>query len=230
LLAVCTHTDDSINPPAPPLAVDPAVSPNVVSDRRVALGLVAVQAFAPDVFVRDGTDDSGLPGAIAWGARAVDIIPSGDPVPTPDITFKDIADQRPSDRLVGGRKNYLYVRVFNRKNVPLSADVQLHRVPYATLHQPATWQTIGPQVTAADIPAKGWKFTPAIEWDNPPDPDPTPGQPYKAHMLVAIISRVGDPAPNLASITSLDGFWSFLLQGAPANNAALRVVRWRPSP
>jgi len=230
LLAVATHTlNDNVKAVPLPLTLDPATSPNAVSDRRVALRLITVQAFAPEVFVRDGVDDSGLPGAVAWGARAVDIIPSENPVATPDVTFKDIADQRPGDRLVGGKKNHLYVRVFNRKNVPLSADVELFQVPYATLHQSGTWQAIAPKVTVADIPGKGWKFAPVIEWDNPPDPAPTPGTPYKAHLLVAVISRTGDAPPNLATISSLDTFWRFFLEGSAANNAAIRVLRWRPN-
>jgi hypothetical protein len=226
LLAVCTHADDDIKTPsAPPTVVDPVASPNlVVSERRAALRVVNVQPFQPEVFVRDGADDSGASGAVAWGGRSADIIPSDTEIANPDERFKDLADLRMGDTLVGGKKNFLYVRVHNRKNVKLTADVELFRVPYDTLHQPATWQPIGAKVAVTDVPEKGWKFAPKIEWDAPPPQDPGPS---KVHLVVALISRSGDPKPNTNPIKDIDTFWRFFLEGAPANNGALRAFRWR---
>ncbi len=225
LLALCTQAADDLKNPVPTLTVDPAAAPSLVADRRAALRLVSVQPFSPQVFVRDGADDSGDPGATAWGGRSPDIIPSEDEVVNPDEELKDLADLRVEDTLVGGKKNFMYVRVHNRKNVKLTAEVELYRVPYDTLHQPLTWQQVGAKVTVTDVPEKGWKFAPKIEWDGPPPEDPGPS---KVHLVVALISRAGDPKPDTASITDLDTFWQFFLQGGRANNAALRALRWRP--
>ena len=224
LLALCTQAADDLKNPVPTLTIDPAVSPNLVTDRRAALRLVSIQPFTAQVFVRDGADDSGDPGALAWGGRSADIIPRESEVASPDDEFKDLADLRTGDTLVGGKKNFMYVRVHNRKNVKLTADVELFRVPYDTLHQPNTWQQIGAKVTVTDIPEKGWKFAPKIEWDGPPPEDPGPS---KVHLIVALVSRAGDPKPDTSSITDLGSFWEFFLRGAPANNAALRGLRWR---
>jgi hypothetical protein len=225
LLAVCTHPDDDIKtPPLPDTVVSPLASPNLIAaERRAALRVVDVQPFAPEVFVRDGADDSGDAGAVAWGGRSADIIPSETDVPDPDERFKDLADLRTADTLVGGKKNYLYVRVHNRKNVKLTADVELFRAPYDTLHQPGTWQPIGARVTVVDVPEKGWKFAPKIEWDGPPPGDPGPS---KVHLVVALITRAGDPKPGTGAINDIDSFWRFFLEGAPANNASLRALRW----
>jgi len=225
LLALATHANDDLKNPIPTLTVDPAAAPpNLVADRRAAVRLVTVQAFTPEVFVRDGADDSGDSGAVAWGGRSTDIIPSETEVGNPDEQFKDIADQRIGDALVGGRKNYLYVRVHNRKNVPLSAEVELYRVPQASLHDHTSWVQIGAAVTVNDVPAKGWKFAPKIEWNGTGPEDPGPS---KVHLLVALIHRTGDIKPPRNTINSIETFWRYFLQGAQANNAAFRALRWR---
>jgi hypothetical protein len=163
---------------------------------------------------------------VAWGARSPDIIVLQAPEADPDATFNDLADRRPADKIKGGVTNHIYVRVHNRRNVPLSAEVDLYQVPFATMEQAGTWVRLGAAIAVNDIPAKGWKFTPAIQFANPPDPDPLSPHPYRVYLLVAVVNRADDPMPNIAAITSIDLFWQFFLRQPIGNNAAMRALRF----
>ena len=229
LLALCTHPSDPIPAVPPGLAVDPAnPAASLSAEPRAALRIAAVTPFVGDVYVRDGIDDDGSPGSVAWGARSPDIVVLQTPEAAPDAAFNDLADRRQADKIKGGVTNHIYVRVHNRRNVPLSADVDLFQVPFATMEQAGTWTQLGPTITVNDIPAKGWKFTTAIPFATPPDPDPSPSHPFKVYLLVAIVRRADDPMPNRATITSLDLFWQFFLRQPISNNAAMRALRFEP--
>jgi hypothetical protein len=223
LLAVCTHADDDLKAAAPGLDLAGLVS----GERRVAIRRTDVSAQAPDVFVRDGIDDAGSAGAVAWGGRSADIIVQSAAVGDPDATFADLADSRRADAVVANTTNFIYVRVHNARNtVALTADVEVFLVPQNTPHQPNTWTKIGNTVQATNIPARGWKFAAAVTWDNPPDPLPAGTDPAQSRyvVLAAIITLAGDTPTNQNTITDLDTFWRFWLR---ENNAALRGLPYR---
>lgn len=229
LLAICTHPSDPIPALPPALVVDPAnPAAPFLAEPRAALRVVPVTPFVGDVYVRDGIDDDGSPGSVAWGARSPDIIVLQTPEANPDATFNDLSDRRTGDKIKGGATNHIYVRVHNRRGVPLSADVDLYHVPFATMEQNGTWVQIGATVTVNDIPPKGWKFTAAIPFASPPDPDTSPSHPYKVYLLVAIVRRADDPMPNRATITTLNLFWQFFLRQSISNNTAMRALRFEP--
>ncbi len=223
LMAICTHALDPM-PAVPPAAVDPA---NPGAERRAALRFVAVTPFVGDVYVRDGVDDDGSPGSVAWGGRSPDIIVLQAAETNPDATFTDLTDLRRNDKVKGGVMNHVYVRVHNRRNVPLSAVVDLYQAPFATMDQGATWVRLGSNVPVNDIPPRGWKFTAAIPFPNPADPDTSPN-PHKVYLLVAVVSRPDDASPVVNAINNLDLFWRFFLRDPVGNNAALRTLRFEP--
>ena len=59
----------------------------VIRERRAALRIVDAVAFVPDLYVRDLVDDTGARGAVAWGARASDIIVVASAEADPAATF-----------------------------------------------------------------------------------------------------------------------------------------------
>ena len=226
LLACCTIAPQDPIPALPP-AVDPAnPGPLIGTERRAALRITPVTPFVGDAYIRDGVDDEGSAGSVAWGGRSPDIIVRQAPEATPDVTFSDLADHHLTDKVKGGVTNHIYVRVHNRRGVPLSAEVELYRVPFATMHQGATWVQIGARVAVNDIPPHGSRFAPAFQFANPPDPDPSP---YKVYLLVALVIRADDPGPTIATITDQDLFWRFFLRDQIGNNAAMRALRFEPA-
>ncbi len=239
LLAVCTHAQDAIAPPPPPaappplppLVVDPARPGNLIAaERRAALRIVDVEAFMPDVFVRDGIDDVGVAGAVAWGGRSGDIVVRQAPEAAPDIAFADLSDLHLGDKIKGSADAYIYVRVHNRRRgMPGAALVDLYAVPFGKLARPAEWTLVKAGVAVANIPPHGWKFTPEIKWPaGMADPDPSPSHPFKMYVLVAIIGNADDPRPDHTTIDSIDAFWRFFLRIDQANNGAMRGVRFEP--
>lgn len=219
------------------LQVDPRVhgdSALVIEERRAALRIVDAVPFVPDVFVRDGLDDDGARGSVAWGGRCIDIVVTDTAEADPDNTFSDVADPREADEIRGRTgapdvENFIYVRVWNRRKVPLSAEVDLYYVPYAKLATPAEWVSIedgagNSRLPVANIPPGGSRFSPGFVLTNPPDP--APGQDYKAALLVAVLGSPEEARPDINSIDSVEKFWRFLTAGENANNAACRGLRY----
>ena len=232
LLAVVSHPDDDLGAAAAtlPTVVHPGNAPETltVAERRTALMITAARRVVPDIYVRDAVGDSGEPGAVAWGGRSADIVVTQAPEPDPDTAFGSIADRREGDRIRAGETNHVHVRVFNRSAAPQTATVDLFFVPMAAVADPSAWQRIGARQEVADVPPRGHKFSPAFVWAAADIPDPAPGSPVKAHVLVALIGSAEDPAPDPAGIDSLAAFWEFFLAGDRANNACMRALRYEP--
>jgi|HubBroStandDraft_3_1064219.scaffolds.fasta_scaffold01920_4 hypothetical protein len=200
-----------------------AVAPLVRAERRAAVRISPVTRNP--IFVRDGVDDDGTRGAVAWGGRSPDIVvlPAAPPPNVDaDPRFTDLDDPRAGDRVRAGI-NHVLVRVHNRLDVPVRADVDLYRVPLDALDRPAAWGrplNAPGTMQALDIPPRSWRFTSAVQWNV------TDGA--AAFVLVAVASVVAgappkpDPAAEVASLTAL---WRFLRTGALADKVAMRALR-----
>lgn len=245
LLAICTHAADHLvthqpdgsNRPAanpqPPLVVDPR-KPNslVEQDRRTALRITTVETYNPDPFCRDGTDDLGL-GAIAWGGRSPDIVVLEASVAATlgdlNIALADLSDCRPDDRLKGTDNHQIYVRVHNRRKLPVAnIKVRFFGIQLDNIHKPTSWVSLG-NVDIANIDAEKWLFTPPVEWNKPPDPSPNSS--YKVWLIAAIIGMTDpagpdDESPDHTAISTVQEFWRFFLEGGRNNNATLKGIRW----
>jgi hypothetical protein len=231
LLAVCTHAqDDLATPPLPTLTMNPGNAASLVrTERRTALHVTAVDFSFPSLYVRDGVNDAGPPGSVAWGGRSPDIIvrPAADP--TPDVTFGDLGASRADDVVIGNATNHIYVRVSNRTDLELSADVELYTAPHDSVDQPGTWVPVGARVTVPAIPGKGARLTPPFQMATPGDP--APGADYKVIMLIAVVYPTGNASPPRNSITDLGTLWKFLIEGGDTDmNAACRALRWKAAP
>jgi hypothetical protein len=231
LLAVASNDKDS------PAAI-PAGNPVafVTGERRAALRISAVNRDT--VYIRDGVDDDGRPGGVAWGVHSPDIIVQQAAVANPDDhagPFKDLDAQRSSDVVKAGA-NFIYVRVFNRTRVPANATVKVYAIPTFDPARTTQWQQL-PQPVPVDVPVNGippgdWKFA-TINWNGVTDPDPANASAYKGFVLLAAAKVTDaanndlDPYPDFSSITDLDSFWQFLASAPLANNAAVRALRFQ---
>jgi len=114
--------------------------------------------------------------------------------------------------------NRVFVRVHNRSGVVLSAEVDLY---FAPLDTPWSWptQAIASGVAVADIPPRGFGWSPEIPW-TPPAAGP--------HLLVAAVRHPDLSDPSLAdpAVHDLQSFWTWFLGPVGLHRVAMRAVRF----
>jgi hypothetical protein len=229
-----------------PLGVDPllpAGQPTVMAtllrrERRAAFRVAPVTPFVPDLFIRDGLDDTGRLGGVAFGGRSPDIIVV--PAALVDLagTTLDLANPRSADRVLPGpADNFIYVRVQNRSSVATPVDVELFWAKSnpalsaaADAAGPVTdntkWQAavgLGP-VANVLVPAKGAVL---VGFKLGHVPAAAAGLANSLAFIALIkASGAGDAKPLRTRVTDAASLWRFFLQLADANNAALRTVRY----
>jgi len=243
LLAICQSADDELTAAQRPTGVALTWA---TAERRAALRILPV---IPDrVFIRDGLDDLGQRGAVAWGGRSPDIIvmtkAAADAIPqatADNMTtgpFANLNDARRGDRVRPG-DNTVFVRVHNRGSVAVNAQVRLYRAPLDNVASGAAWAQVNAAPAAVNgIPARGWRTAriqlPAI----PADPVPALPAPWGKAFVLAAIVRAVSPAggaelesfPDVAAITNVAELWSTFTRAALANNAAFRALRFQGGP
>ena len=234
LLAVCTNPEDPL--PAP--AAMPLVMRNLIrQERRTAFRLVTTDPYTPDVYIRDSVDDTGGAASGSFAGRSPDIIVVQSAV-TPETEFKDLLDTHNGDRIRPGVPQIIYVRVTNRRNVPVAAKVDLlwarpnAATSAADAHAPGfdgtKWTAVTPLgTTSVNVPANGSAFA-TITWpaaDVPPA-DAAAGA-FNAIGFAALVSSLEgarDPAPAATRVRDAASFWDFFARTADSNNAAFRAV------
>lgn len=231
LLAICEHP--GLDP------IDVGTMPTDIAqlirrEHRAAYRRLAVTRFTPDVYMRDSVEDDGSLGAVAFGGRSPDIMI----VPARPVNiateFADLMDSRAGDRLrPGPAESFIYVRVHNRREIPITARVEVLFVkpvnPAVSLFDPANWSA----VMAISPPASGEITVPPLGnalvefvWNAAPAPD-APAGVMPALGLIALVQSVPDatdPRPIVARIRDVRSFWQFFRTLADSNNAALRMV------
>jgi hypothetical protein len=230
LLAVCSNDKDS-------LAAIPAGDPATVvgAERRSAMRVTAVNR--DPVYIRDGVDDDGRNGGVAWGGHSPDLIVVQTAVANPDDPngpFKDLDNQRTTDVVRPGA-NIVYVRVSNRTRTPVNARVKLFMLPTFDPARTAGWTQLPPgapaEVAVNAIPLQGWKFA-RFNWNGVADPAAANPSGYQGFVLLAMASvtdaagKVLDAYPDLQPVTDLDSLWRFLTSLPSANNVAVRALRF----
>ncbi|MFP2929503.1 WD40/YVTN/BNR-like repeat-containing protein [Pyxidicoccus sp. 3LG] len=234
LMAVCHCAQDPLN-----FAPVADARHFARAERQVALRATPVLYDA--VFIRDGLDDFGRRGSVAWGGRTPDILvlrrAEADAIPAADLNsptgpLGNLLDARAGDRIRQGDDNAIFVRVHNRHDVPVHVDVELYQAP---VRHPTTgpWTAIGLRQRASNVQPGTWQV---VRFDlTGADPEPTnPAAWTEAYVLGAICRGVDaatgtelDPLPPLPTLTGVDAFWSFFTRGPLATNAALRAVRYQ---
>ena len=235
LLAVCTNPEDPLGAPGSmPLVMRDLVR----RERRAAFRLVTVDPYTPDVFIRDSVEDTGRATSGSFAGRCPDIIVVQSAEPDPIGAFGDLLDTHNGDRIRPGVPQIIYVRVFNRRNVQVQAEVEVlwskpnAATTAADAHAPSfdgsKWQRVTP-VGTASIPVRplGWAIA-TVTWQaaDVPPPDATAGA-FNAIGFVALVSSsegVQDRAPLAARVRDAASFWDFFAHTADSNNAAFRAV------
>jgi hypothetical protein len=237
LVALCSGPGAEALPAAPPGPAPFTIDKLVLGERRAALRVVTVRAAAgPAIHIRDGVEDAGRLGAVAFSGRSPDIIVVQQDDGDARTRFRDLLDTRPQDRLKGGVRNVVYVRVHNRGRQPATAEVELWAVKLLPDGSPdhANWTRVsqppappppGAVPLTVAVPAGDWALA-RVEWTSPPDPNPA--GPYRGYVLAALVSvGAADPRPDRARVDGA-GFWDFFLRQADSENAASRAVRFDP--
>ena len=239
LLAVCQQVAD--DPLEAPLSGD--TKAYVLARRQAALRVTPVEHAA--VFVRDGLDDFGKRGSVAWGGRSPDLLvlrkAVADAIPAADLNaplgpLGNLLDPRRGDRIRIGNDNAIFVRVHNRHNVRVHVDVDLYQAPLVHPTVAGAWTQIGARVQVRDLDPAHWKvarfdFTAA-------DPAPAQTEPWaKAFVLAAVIRAVDaveninlEDMPDINTVAGPDAFWLFFTHRQQATNAALRALRFETVP
>ncbi len=224
LLALCESPFDQL--PAAP-AGGPGVSLFIPAERRSALRILPVAALPrPDLYIRGGIDDDGRKTTL----RNPHIIVVQE-APTPDArtAFRDLLDPRPQDRLVHGAPNLIFVRVHNRGNATVRAEVELYAVKLNADLRPDFFNFTLLTPAAApklevDVPANDWALA-EVAW-TPPAPPPAQDE---SMILIALVKSTDDddPLPVRTGIVREELFWQFLSREAGSDNVAARAVKWR---
>lgn len=234
LLALCTSADDPLPAVLPGGVV--TMADFIVAERRAALRIVPVRSLpAVDLFIRDGVDDDGRLGDVAFVGRSPDIIAVQAAPADPAVAFASLLDPRAADIVKGGVANTIYVRVHSRGATSAVAEVRLWAAPLDSNQRPdfaiANWIELTDASPAAgeiaSVPPGGTMLVP-VTWDNPPDPNAA--DTLKAYALIATIGSVlaADPPADVPAIASEDDFWAYFGERFGSDNAALRIVRYVP--
>jgi hypothetical protein len=235
LLAVCTNAEDPLPAPA---AMPLVMRALIRQERRVAFRLVATDPYTPDVYIRDSADDTGRAASGSFAGRSPDIIVVQSAVPAPDTAFNDLLDTHNGDRIRPGVPQIIYVRVHNRRNVPVLAQVDVlwarpnAATSAADAHAPGfdgtKWTAITPVGTATvTVPPLGSAFA-TLTWQasDVPPADTAAGA-FNAIGFAALVSSAEgarDPAPAKTRVRDAASFWDFFARTADSNNAAFRAV------
>lgn len=170
-------------------------------------GILNTLGLAPDVYMRDYVGDTG-------GAPSTGIISL-----SPDIIVRPALDANPgvtfgpgteNDLTLGstvtpGQDNFVYVRVWNRSNVPaVNVTAIVFYASVATLLMPIDWQPVGSVVIPSVPGGNVMTVSPAIRW-------PMANVPAAGHYcFIALVGNAQDPVPNPASFMSFDNYAAFI--------------------
>ena len=236
LLAVVT-TAAGVDPLLP--AGQPTVMASLLRrERRAAFRVAPVTPFVPDLLIRDGLDDSGRLGGVAFGGRSPDILVVPAALADLAATALDLANPRSDDRVhAGPANNFVYVRVQNRSAVATPVDVELFWAksspaisaaadPAGPVTDNTKWQAAAGIGAVANVvvPANGAVL---VGFTVNSAPAAEAGLANSLAFIALInASNPGDAKPVRTRVTDAASFWRFFLQLADSNNAALRTVRY----
>ena len=169
---------------------------------------------AHDLFIRDNLEDHGREPLVAGGlASSPDVIVYNQELLDPQGTLGSPAAQGRADLgepVEYGQSNFVYLRVQNRGNNPTSGSAELYWAYPSTFPTPASWNLIN-NIAIPQLAPDEFRVVGPIVW--PRGFIPSPGH----YCFVALINSGDDPAPNPATIHSVDDFYRFIRE---CNNAA----------
>ncbi len=172
---------------------------------------------AHDLYLRDNLQDHGREPLIGGGIScSPDIIVYNQELLDPEATLGTPAAQQ-SDTLGQtvefGQDNFIYLRVQNRGTQPTSGTARLFWTNPSALPTPNSWTEITDPANPTAIPSinpQEMKIAGPVVWKKADIPS-------KGHYcFVGLINSGNDPAPDPATIHTIDDYYNFIRQ---SNNA-----------
>lgn len=175
---------------------------------------------AHDLYLRDNLEDHGREPLIGGGIScSPDIIVFNQELLDPEAELGTPAAQQ-SDTLgssvESGQDNFIYLRVQNRGTQPTSGTARLYWADPSVLPTPGSWTEITDPANPIAIPAVNpheMKIVGPVVWNKADIPG-------KGHYcFIGLINSGNDPAPDPATIHTIDDYYNFIRQ---SNNATWR--------
>lgn len=172
---------------------------------------------AHDLYLRDNLQDYGSEPLVGGGIScSPDIIIFNQELLDPEAELGTAAAQQ-SDTLgnpvASGQDNFIYLRVQNRGTQPTSGTARVFWANPSVLPAPASWTEITDAANPIVIPAvnpQEMKIIGPVVWEKADIPG-------KGHYcFVGLINSGNDPAPDPATIHTIDDYYNFIRQ---SNNA-----------
>ncbi len=175
---------------------------------------------AHDLYLRDNLLDHGREPLVDGGIScSPDIIVFNQELLDPEATLATAAAQKSDslgDQVESGQDNFIYLRVQNRGTQATSGTARLFWTNPSALPTPGSWTEITAPGSPIAIPSVGpndMKIVGPIIWRKADIPG-------KGHYcFIGLINSGGDPAPNPATIHTIDDYYNFIRQ---SNNATWR--------
>ena len=166
-----------------------------------------------DLFIRDNLQDFGREPLIGGGiCMSPDIIIYNQDLLDPQAILGTTAAKNKDnlgEPVEFGQDNFVYLRIQNRGTSNTSGSVKLYWSPPSTFPTPGSWNLLG-EVTIPSMSPNEFKVVGPIIWDK--NDIPAVGH----YCFIGLVHSGSDPAPDPATITSLNAFHNFIR----ANNNA----------
>lgn len=169
---------------------------------------------AHDLYLRDNLQDHGREPLIGGGIScSPDIIIYNQELLDPEATLATAAAQG-SDTLGEavefGQDNFIYLRVQNRGRQVTSGQAKVYWTLPSTLPTPTSWHLIGGPINIPAVNPNEMKVVGPLTWSKNDIP-------AKGHYcFVGLIESGSDPAPDPATIHTVDDYYRFIRE---SNNA-----------
>ena len=175
---------------------------------------------AHDLYLRDNLEDHGREPLVGGGIScSPDIVVFNQELLDPEAQLGTPAAQQ-SDSLgspvESGQDNFIYLRVQNRGTQPTSGTARLFWADPSVLPAPGSWTEITDPAHPIAIPAvdpQEMKIVGPVVWKGAD----IPGQGH--YCFIGLVNSGNDPAPDPATIHTLDDYYNFIRR---SNNATWR--------
>lgn len=166
---------------------------------------------ADDLFIRDNLQDHGSEPLIGGGIScSPDIIVFNQELLNPEAQLGTPAAQQNDtlgQKVEYGQDNFIYLRVQNRGTQPTSGTAKVFWTDPSVFPTPKSWTEITNPINPTVIPAinpKEMKIIGPIVWNKGDIPN-------KGHYcFIGLITSDNDPAPDPATIHTIDDYYNFI--------------------
>jgi len=172
---------------------------------------------AHDLYLRDNLQDHGREPLIGGGIScSPDIVIFNQELLDPEATLGAPAAQQSDtlgESIEAGQDNFIYLRVQNRGTQSTNGTAKLFWAYPSTLPTPNSWKEITDPTHPTTIPAvdpQEMKIVGPITWRK----TDLPGKGH--YCFIGLINSGNDPAPDPATILTIDDYYNFIRQ---SNNA-----------